>query len=551
MKNFLFFTLLLINLCFIQNQRCGADQIKLKPKPISLKSRKNQNLSKVKADSYSPLTIGYDFSTLQKPSSMSSTTFNTIKSSLISVSKEFSKIIKIQHEAFSLTNLKDTIMSYCGLSVIGADYENFLTTNDVIIFPQFDTTLGDSVIAAAGACIIEAETTHPYGGVLYINQNIDFSQNNIDVYMKNVLLHEITHILIFSPGIYTSLGLNNTLNGVNYITSQNVLARAREHFNCQTLPGVPLESQGGTGTVSSHWESRYMLGDYMVSTDFPDSAISDITLALFEDSGFYKVNYYSGGLFKFGKNEGCGFFSQKCIENEAASFDEFCAEESQALCSSSRTIKTSCYLTTYSSVLPSEYQYFSNSRKGGYPHANYCPVPYETRGSTDYFPKHCQFGSDSSNYGEALGSNSFCFMSSIVAESSNSISQTPVCYAIECDSTNQIIIVNIGDQSIECPTSGGTVTASSGLKGSIVCPAYSELCPSDDIVCNDMYTCFTKYAEKDNYDYSTSPYNYEGTTLGDDDDDDEDFIPVRTTNSSNLRTNLVLILAICLSLLNY
>jgi hypothetical protein len=95
MKNFLFLTFLLINICFIQNQKCGADQIKLKPKPISLKSRKTQNLSKVKADSYSPLTIGYDFSTLQKPSSMSSSTFTTIKNSLISVSEEFSKIIKI------------------------------------------------------------------------------------------------------------------------------------------------------------------------------------------------------------------------------------------------------------------------------------------------------------------------------------------------------------------------------------------------------------------------------------------------------------------------
>jgi hypothetical protein len=321
-------------------------------------------------------------------------------------------------------------MDYCGLSVIGADYENFLATNDVIIFPQFDSSLDSSVIAAAGACIIEAETTHPYGGVLYINPDIDFTQNNIEIYMKNILLHEITHILVFSPGLYTSLGLNNTINGVNYITSENVLAKAKEHFGCQTLPGVPLESQGGTGTAASHWESRYMLGDYMVSTDFPDSAISDITLALFEDSGFYKVNYYSGGLFKFGKNKGCTFFSQNCIVNEAASFDDFCATESQDLCSSSRTIKSSCYLITYGEDLPSEYQYFSNARKGGYPHANYCPVPYESRGSTDYFPKHCQFGSDSSNYGEELGENSFCFMSSIVAESSNSISQTPVCYAI-------------------------------------------------------------------------------------------------------------------------
>ena len=54
-----------------------------------------------------------------------------------------------------------------------------------------------------------------------------------------------------------------------------------------------------------------MLSDYIIYTDYLDLVISDITLALFEDSGFYKVNYYSGGLFKFGKNKGCSFFHNK------------------------------------------------------------------------------------------------------------------------------------------------------------------------------------------------------------------------------------------------
>ena len=51
-----------------------------------------------------------------------------------------------------------------------------------------------------------------------------------------------------------------------------------------------------------------MLGDYMIATIYNDFAMSDINLALFEDTGFYKVGYYSRGLFKFGKNKGC-FFS--------------------------------------------------------------------------------------------------------------------------------------------------------------------------------------------------------------------------------------------------
>jgi hypothetical protein len=291
----LLLSILLINFGFMQSHWCGADKIKLNPKPIKLKQvKKNSNSNlKTNADSYRPLTIGYDFSTLQKPSSMSSSTFNNIKAKLKEVGQEFSKFLQIQHVDINLYGLKDEIMKMCELNVIGQDYGNFLLRNDIIIFPEFDSTLGSSTIAAAGACLISEGDFQPFGGVLYINPNINFNLRNVDYYMKNILLHEITHVLVFSPDIFEYLHLNRTINGMSYIISKNVVAQAQKHFDCNSLIGVPLENQGGTGSAGSHWESRYMLGDYMVSTDYPDSAISDITLALFEDSGFYKVNYYS------------------------------------------------------------------------------------------------------------------------------------------------------------------------------------------------------------------------------------------------------------------
>ena len=79
------------------------------------------------------------------------------------------------------------------------------------------------------------------------------------------------------------------------------------------MKGVEVEDQGGSGSVGAHWESRVMLGDYMVSSDYRERAISEMTLGLFEDSGWYKVNHYSGGLFRYGKNRGCDFIDKKCI----------------------------------------------------------------------------------------------------------------------------------------------------------------------------------------------------------------------------------------------
>ena len=45
-----------------------------------------------------------------------------------------------------------------------------------------------------------------------------------------------------------------------------------------------------------------------------EQVISEFTLALLEDTGFYEVNYYTGGLMRFGKNAGCEFFTQDCNE---------------------------------------------------------------------------------------------------------------------------------------------------------------------------------------------------------------------------------------------
>ena len=104
--------------------------------------------------------------------------------------------------------------------------------------------------------------------------------------MKNILLHEITHILAFHPEFFRLLNMNTTENGISYIKSSGAVSKARQHFGCSSLTKIPLENQGGSGSAGSHWESRFMLGDYMISTDHPDAAISDITLALFEDTGF-------------------------------------------------------------------------------------------------------------------------------------------------------------------------------------------------------------------------------------------------------------------------
>ncbi len=536
--------LILINIETILGGPCGADKLKISPKPLDLKVNKAIPITKTTADGYTPIKIGYDFTTLKRPSSMTTSTYSLVKSLLQQTRVEFSKFVQVQHTNFDLSGSADDIMELCELDTLGAGYADFLVNNDVIIFPQFDSDLGSNVLAAAAPCIV-TNSNRPYGGVLYINTNLNFNKGNTNQYLKNILLHEITHILVFHPYFFTALKLNQTEGSNSYIISPKAVAKAREHFDCSSITRIPLENQGGSGSVGSHWESRYMLGDYMISTDYPDQAISDITLGLFEDSGFYKVNYYSGGLFKFGKGKGCEFFNKDCIENEKATFEEFCDTANAAMCSSSRTLKSSCYLTTYTSSIPTAYQYFSDPRKGGFPAADYCPVPYQAHSSSTYFSNHCSIGSSSlsSEYNEKIGFDSFCFMSSILPSSSTtSTSQIPICYEVRCDADNNQFTVTIGSSEIACPTDGGTVSAPSGFTGSIVCPKYSDICLSDGSVCNEMFSCFTNLATHDNYNYQVTYGDYEGEAL----EDDDNISPVRTSFSYNIKDNFALFMAICL-----
>ena len=59
-----------------------------------------------------------------------------------------------------------------------------------------------------------------------------------------------------------------------------------------------------------------------------------------------------------------------------AAFDDFYSKSGQPTCSSSRAIRTNCYIT-----------------EGGYPTANSCHVPFEYHTKSFYYPKHFRYGS--------------------------------------------------------------------------------------------------------------------------------------------------------------
>jgi hypothetical protein len=229
-----------------------------------------------------------------------------------------------------------------------------------------------------------------------------------------------------------------------------------------------------------------MLGDYMVSTDYDETVISDITLALFEDSGWYKANYYTGGLFRFGKNEGCEFFSQKCIEQKITPFPlEFCTRQESEGCTAGYLSKGECFLGYFNGDLPENYQYFSDSTQGGFTSADYCPVISNLldKKYSGYLPLNCKTGYVThSSYGEVIGDNSLC------VEVNFDDDFMAICYEMKClsDSKGNRIEIKIKNQVVVC--NQGDIKVKVKGRGTLYCPDYNRVC-SGTKWCNEPLEC--------------------------------------------------------------
>jgi len=90
-----------------------------------------------------------------------------------------------------------------------------------------------------------------------------------------------------------------------------VQRRVAEHFNCSNVTYFPLEVSGGAGSAMYHWEATFMGFDFMTAQISNNMTITAVTLALFEDSGWYMPNYEFAEDMWWGKNRGCEFIHHK------------------------------------------------------------------------------------------------------------------------------------------------------------------------------------------------------------------------------------------------
>ena len=412
----------------------------------------------------------------------------------------FSKLLTV--DGSSLVRLSSDLFSTSDDYILRSEVTNIIdkTFNvDLILIPKI-IDLGETTVAAAYPIAISTKDNRPVAGGVLLRANYDLSQINAQRFLVMLLLHEFTHVLGFSNGLFNFFQTNDsliktkTINGIErtLFTGKNVIKYAKRHFGCDDIEGVELENQGGEGSVGSHWEARIMLGDYMISTDYQEIVISEISLALLEDSGWYGVNYYTGGLFRYGKGLGCNFLNTNCVSNNETNFKrEFCITPSEERCSAGNIDRGNCYIANYSYSIPSYYQYFDSETIGGFSPADYCPVSMSYSYYYYYFYSRCDsnglnYYNLSSSFGETYGPNSLCILSSL-APSGYTTSTVARCHKITCNYDNSTFNVDIGDVEVECPYNYEEINVD-GYSGSLICPGFDRVC-TGSVWCNDPLTC--------------------------------------------------------------
>ena len=519
---------------------------------------KEKNIRKLQGNEYSSINLKYHSVCIEKMLkgayvANAEESANIYNESINKAVEHMKKLINVKKRNINLnySNLNlDNIFKQCFPEQDFIDVKNnadyiilFRVTNYEEHFQNFKSQIinYDNEIPIVGTIIIDHTTTN-------YNLNEIFGDNTnykIELLSK-IFFHQITHLLGFTKEILekkqnfisnTSIyRINGNVQSKQIINNQQIVNLAKTYFNCNDIEGIEINTNvGDFCSESLHWEGRILLGEYMTNNIYyPEQVISEFTLTVLEQLGWYKINKYTGGLMKFGKHQGCNFLKKDCVNidnsgNPISSFsNEFCSYDSFSTCSSGRQSRGYCFSNSYY-VLANEAGYSRNnwnSNNYGLKNVEYCPVSYETKTSLkNSFIGNCRFGTNSFGselsegeygeyskyFGEYIGENSFCALSSIRKGNVGNYQDIvrPTCYIMSCSDKSLTIELYAENENekeyIVCPKKGGLIKIGgvySNYNGYFFCPDYNLICTGTE-VCNDLFDCINKSSlnKNANYDY--------------------------------------------------
>ena len=283
----------------------------------------------------------------------------------------------------------------------------------------------------------------------------------------------------------------------------------RNHFNCQKMTGARLENQPTSDDCfGSHFDEMLYYTEIMGAV-FSQSVniLSPLTLALLEDSGWYRANYESEyvQISMFGHGAGCDFIEENCIDSDGnvpqVFTEHFCntpieisgnglidtQSSGGQTCDPSHTQKTYCDLVNTNEVVaigktgtalepaPPKFQYFRpNMRPYIFTNADYCPVPHLDPQSCINFNGRSQISSEQLEAGEYYGPDSKCVETDGTRDYS-------LCLQTRCNTRLGKVQITAGGQRRTCDYDGQVHEVLFNYNGRgdlrIKCPKAALVCP--------------------------------------------------------------------------
>lgn len=330
------------------NEKIGAPKIMINPNPKNLLNNDASTNNSLTNTEFHPIKIKINYSNLNKAVDVTKKQKRFIKKTIMPrVLKRISDIIKVKGN--SIIQKFDS----CGAEIkVPRKYKRGETLDtDLLIFVKMENS-EENFTAYAGACLLESIQRRPVVGRIVINSRfLSITPEHIDR-LYDTLVHEVVHILGFSRGLYqyfdTDLEQDQIFkieNGIYKLKTPKVVQAAKEHFNCETLSEVVLENEGNSGSSGSHLEKIHYGNGLMTAQRVAMRQLSKITLALLEDSGWYKADYDLADDLVWGRDKGCAFVQDTTCSTE---FNEYCTVERALGCSSDYKVKTYCQSNTFS-----------------------------------------------------------------------------------------------------------------------------------------------------------------------------------------------------------
>uniref|UniRef100_A0A914ZU37 Leishmanolysin-like peptidase n=1 Tax=Parascaris univalens TaxID=6257 RepID=A0A914ZU37_PARUN len=430
-------------------------------------------------------------------------------------------------------------------------------------------------VAYAAHCQQEADFDRPIAGHVNLCPNALSTQPHDQEVLLSTVKHEILHALGFSAGLYAffrddngnprtkrnrynkPVSLNkergyydwdsNTIktiiredwwtadgtvsHPIHVMTTPRVRREARAHFNCEQLEGAELENQGGDGTALTHWEKRLFENEAMTGTHTQNPVYSRITLALLEDSGWYRADYSVAENLHWGKGLGCEFAQKSCGEwmkkqrEKSQLPSPFCDEIKHdgkrslatTRCTAQRDSLALCNLIPYRQPLPQDYRNFkslSGVQADGVKHyggsvelADFCPYNQEfewkASNSTERRDSRCElegnFAPEETNsILEVYGNQSGCFdLATAWTERKCSRIRTFVqymagCYQFVCANGLLYLDVFNGSSIYPCYHPGQFIHIKKIVngwlrEGVVICPPCEDFCRPESFADDDEY----------------------------------------------------------------